>query len=75
MRIAALAPHLDYLKKYIVYMTADNQPVDEMKQKEIARRIAAVRTLFNTNLKNVLSQTAEPKLGAELSGLFCSALT
>ena len=43
MRMAALAPHLGYLKKYIAYMTADQQPINEAKQKEVTRRIAAVR--------------------------------
>ena len=75
MRMAALAPHLDYLKKYIAYMTADKQQIDETKQKEVTRRIAAVRTLFSANLKNLLSKTAEPNLGKEMSDLFCNALT
>jgi hypothetical protein len=75
MRMAALAPHLDYLKKYIAYMTADKQLSDETKQKEVTRRIAAVRTLFSANLKNLLSKTAEPKLGKEMTDLFCTALT
>ena len=75
VRMAALAPHLDYLKKYIAYMTADKQQINETKQKEVTRRIAAVRTLFSANLKNLLSKTAEPKLGKEMSALFCNALT
>ena len=75
MRMAALAPHLDYLKKYIVYMTAEKHPIDEAKQREITRRIAAVRTLFSANLENLLSKTAESKLGKEMTALFCKALT
>jgi hypothetical protein len=75
MRMAALAPHLDYLKKYIAYMTGDTPAVNETKQKEITRRIAAVRSLFNANLNNLLSGTAEPKLGKEMCDLFCNALT
>jgi len=75
MRMAALAPHLDYLKKYIAYMTAEKQPIDETKQKEVIRRIAAVRELFGANLRTLLGQTAEPKLGKEMTDLFCSALT
>ena len=75
MRMAALAPHLDYLKKYIAYMTADKQPIDETKQKEVTRRISAVRSLLSANLKNLLSKTAEPKLGKEVTDLFCNALT
>jgi hypothetical protein len=75
MRMAALAPHLDYLKKYIAYMTADHQPIDEAKQKEVIRRIAAVRMLFSANLKNLLSKTVEQKLGKEICDLFCNALT
>ena len=75
MRMAALAPHLDYLKKYIAYMTADKQPIDETKQKEVTRRISAVRSLLSANLKNLLSKTAEPKLGKDVTDLFCNALT
>ena len=75
MRMAALAPHLDYLKKYIAYMTADKQTIDKTKQSEVTRRIAAVRTLFSANLKNLVSKSAEPKLGKELADLFCIALT
>jgi len=75
MRLAALAPHLDYLKKYIAYMTADNPSIDETKQKEVTRRITAVRTLFKANLNNLLIKTVEPKLGKEMTDLFCKALT
>jgi len=75
MRMAALAPHLDYLKKYIAYMTAENLPINETKQREVTRRIAAVRKLFSSNLTNLLSKTAEPKLGKEMCDLFCTALT
>lgn len=75
MRMAALAPHLDYLKKYIAYMIADKQPINETKQKEVTRRITAVRKLFSANLKNLLSKTAEPRLGKEMADLFCNALT
>jgi len=73
--MAALAPHLDYLKKYIAYMTAEKHPIDEAKQREITRRISAVRTLFSTNLENLLGKTAESKLGKEMTALFCKALT
>ncbi len=75
MRMAALAPHLDYLKKYIAYMTAEKNPIGEAKQREITRRIAAVRTLFSANLKNLLSKTAEPRLGKEMTDMFCKGLT
>lgn len=75
LRMAALAPHLDYLKKYIAYMTDDTPAVNETKQKEITRRIAAVRTLLGNNLKDLLSKTAEQKLGKEMCDLFCNALT
>jgi len=75
MRMAALAPHLDYLKKYIAYLTAGHQPVDATKQKEQVRRIAAVRKLLNANLKSLLKESAEPKLGTEISDRFCAALT
>jgi len=75
MRMAALAPHLDYLKKYIAYMTADQQPIDQAKQKEVTRRIAAVRTLFSANLQELLSKTVEQKLGKEITDLFRTALT
>jgi len=75
LRMAALAPHLDYLKKYIAYMTADKQPIDGTKQKEITRRITAVRTLLGNNLKDLLRKTVEQKLGKETCDLFCNALT
>jgi hypothetical protein len=75
MRMAALSPHLDYLKKYIAYMTAEKKPIDETKQRELSRRIAAVRKLFSSNLTNLLSKTAEPALGKEMCDLFCTALT
>ena len=75
MRMAALVPHLDYLKKYITYMTAAKHPIDATKQKEVTRRITSVRKLFSSNLTNLLNKTAEPALGKEMSDLFCTALT
>ena len=75
LRIAALAPHLDYLKKYIEYMSDVKQSIDETKQKEVMRRIASVRTLFSANLKNLLNKTAGPKLDEETISRFCTALT
>lgn len=75
MRMAALAPHLDYLKKYMAYLTAGHQPVDETKQQEQARRIASVKSLLAVNLKNLLGRTAEPKLGKDITDRFCAALT
>jgi hypothetical protein len=75
MRLAALAPHLDYLKKYIAFMDEVKPLTDDVKQKEIARRIKAVRTIFKTNLQNTFSNTAKPNLGKEMIELFCTALT
>ena len=75
LRMAALAPHLDYLKKYIAYMNGDTPAVDEKKQKEITRRIAAVQTLLGNNLNDLVSKTVEHKLGKEMCDLFCNALT
>ena len=75
MRLAALAPHLDYLKKYIPLIKTEKPVNDAAKLKEIARRITAVRTVFNANLQNSISKIAEPKLGKETIDQFCTALT
>jgi hypothetical protein len=75
IRLAALAPHLDYLKKYLEFMNTEKPLNDETKQKEVKRRIAAVRSIFNLNLQKKLSNAAEPKLGKEMTALFCTALT
>jgi hypothetical protein len=75
MRLAALAPHLDYLKKYIAFMDELKPLKDDVKQKEVARRITAVRSIFKSNLQNTFSNTAGLNLGKELTELFCTALT
>jgi hypothetical protein len=51
MRLAALAPHTEYLKAYIEFVK-DAPPADgEVKVKEIKRKIAAVKTTLHTYIQ------------------------
>ena len=51
MRLAALAPHTEYLKAYIDFVK-DAPPADgEVKVKEIKRKIAAVKTALQTYIQ------------------------
>ncbi|MFC1591088.1 hypothetical protein ACFL43_01040 [Thermodesulfobacteriota bacterium] len=45
MRLAALAPHTDYLKQYVAYMQAAGSTDDAAKIREVERRIGSVRAI------------------------------
>jgi hypothetical protein len=55
MRLAALAPHTDYLKRYVDYVSAAEPVSDEKKVQEVRRRIAAVRGILSGHVRRTVS--------------------
>ncbi|MCP4714448.1 MAG: hypothetical protein GY868_04965 [Deltaproteobacteria bacterium] len=51
MRLAALAPHTDYLKQYIVFMQEAGTTDDAAKIREVERRIGSVRAIAGDYLE------------------------
>jgi len=55
MRIAALAPHLEYLKHYIEFYRAASPITDGVKIQEISCRTAAVKKMLRSYFAGVLA--------------------
>jgi hypothetical protein len=53
MRLAALAPHTEYLKAYIDFVKDAPPADDEVKAKEIKRKIEAVKTALQSYIQRV----------------------
>jgi hypothetical protein len=64
MRLAALAPHTEYLKNYLAFIP-DASPVEsDAKKKEIQKKKAALRKTLRTNFfKETLHDTVRQSLG------------
>lgn len=64
MRLAALAPHTEYLKNYLAFIP-DARPVEsDAKKKEIQKKKAALRKTLRTNFfKEILHDTVRQSLG------------
>ena len=64
MRLAALAPHTEYLKSYIAFVP-DARPVEnDAKKKEIQKKKAALRKTLRENFfKEMLQDSARQALG------------
>lgn len=55
MRIAALAPHLEYLKHYIDFYRAASPITDNAKAQEVSRRAAAVKKMLRDYFTEMLA--------------------
>jgi len=65
MRIAALAPHLEYLKHYIEFYRAASPVIDTIKVQEISRRTAAVKKMLRGYFAGMLAGQVGETLGNE----------
>ncbi len=59
MRLAALAPHTDYLKKYVEYMQGAEATGDQVKIKEVQRKIAAIRGIISDFVRRTQADKAD----------------
>ncbi|MBN2107431.1 MAG: hypothetical protein JW832_08380 [Deltaproteobacteria bacterium] len=67
MRLAALAPHTEYLKKYLEFHQSAVPVEDPQKLQEIKRKIAAVKATLRDYFKGALAGPVGQGLGAGLS--------
>jgi hypothetical protein len=64
MRMAALAPHTEYLKSYLAFLSEAAPVTDEAKKKELATKRTALRTTLRTHFfKEMLPGPAREELG------------
>jgi hypothetical protein len=64
MRLAALAPHTEYLKSYLAFLPEAVPVTDEAKKKELAAKRAALRTTLRAHFfKEMLPGPAREELG------------
>lgn len=60
LRLAALAPHLDYLKRYCEFIPAAEEVSDQEKQTEIDRKAPAVRKILRSHFQKALAGPLKP---------------
>jgi hypothetical protein len=74
MRLAALAPHAEYLKRYIEFYPAAAGPGTAEKREELRRKTEAVRHMLRGHITRVLAgpagQGIDPSVSADLAELF-----
>ena len=60
LRLAALAPHLEYLKQYCQFIPAAEALSDEEKQAEVDRKVQAVRKILRGHFQKALAGPLKP---------------
>jgi len=65
MRLAALAPHTQYLKSYAAYVQAAEQGADSAKLCEVQRKTARVREVLKSYARKMLAGPAGTAVGKE----------
>ncbi len=75
MRLAALAPHTEYLKNYLGFLK-DATPVEnDAKREEVKKKRAAIRGTLRTKFfKEVMGDSIESTVGSDLSELIVTIL-
>ena len=48
MRLAALAPHTEYLKNYVGFVKSASPVMSDSKQREVSRKVKAVRGVLGS---------------------------
>jgi hypothetical protein len=69
MRMAALAPHTEYLKAYLDFIKGAMPVRDETKRKEIKRKKEAIRKTLRTYYQELLKSPIGKTLGNNISEL------
>jgi len=73
MRLAALAPHTEYLKSYLAFLPEAAPVADEAKKRELTVKRAALRKTLNAHFfKEVLPGPAREALGSDMIELLNS---
>ena len=67
MRLAALAPHTEYLKSYIEHCKSAAAAEDAAKRAEMQRKIQCVRTMLKEYFKSALAAPAGKACGAAMA--------
>jgi hypothetical protein len=67
MRIAALAPHTEYLKAYLNFLKEAMPVEDEAKRKELKRKREAIRKALRVCYQELLKGPTGKALGNTLS--------
>ena len=67
MRLAALAPHTEYLKKYLEFYTTATAVDDPAKLQEIRRKISAVKKTLREYFRAVLAGPVGQGVGVSMS--------
>ena len=75
MRLAALAPHTEYLKSYLAFLK-DATPIEnDAKREEVKKKREALRgTLHTKFFKEVMENSLESTVGSDLSELIVTIL-
>jgi hypothetical protein len=70
MRMAALAPHTEYLKAYLDFITGAIPVQNEIKLKEMKRKRETIRKTLSTCYQELLKGSTGKALGNDISELF-----
>ena len=75
MRLAALAPHTEYLKSYLAFLKEATPIEDDAKREEVKKKREAIRGTLRTKFfKEVMKDSMESTVGSDLSELIVTIL-
>lgn len=67
MRLAALAPHTDYLKSYLNFLQEADTVKDDAKRKEVKRKREVIRNILRTRFfGEIVNDSVSKALGSDL---------
>jgi hypothetical protein len=69
MRLAALAPHTEYLKAYLGFLKDVSPVADDTKRKELKRKREAIRQTLRAHYEELLKGPTGKALGKDISEL------
>lgn len=70
MRVAALAPHIEYLKNYVGFMKSASPIASDTKQREVSRKVKAVRGVFSSYFRECAGKIIGSDTAELLSTIF-----
>ena len=75
MRLAALAPHTEYLKGYLAFLKEATPIENDAKREEVKKKREAIRGTLRTKFfKEVMGDSIESTVGSDLSELIVTIL-
>jgi hypothetical protein len=75
MRLAALAPHTEYLKSYLAFLKEATPIENDAKREEVKKKREAIRGTLRTKFfKEVMKDSIESTVGSDLSELIVTIL-